>query len=218
MKHQTRLITVLIVALVMTVLAIAPSVFGQGTGPGGPPMPNIAQSTSYVLLPARAITNGVTIYNTANVSLGQWPLADVFVTADVSGTAYITVTPQYSADNINWVDASYTYLANNCTTGATITSAPTLAGTTSVTATADITTSLTSVTGGSVITTTGPITATTTSVCATSEAAGNYQMLLSSDTTVVERVPIVGDYFRVKIANTGTVTVTVKATVKDGVR
>jgi len=37
----------------------------------------------------------------------DWFMADVFVTADISGTNTLTVTPQWSADGVYWVDAKY---------------------------------------------------------------------------------------------------------------
>lgn len=171
MKSQTKLFTVLVVALVMiAAAAVAPNVMAGATGPGVPPMPSVAASTTYTFINARAITTSTAIlYSTTNLDLGQWPLADAFVTADVSGTATITVTPQYSADNVNWADAYYTYVTQNQTGTATLNT-------------------------------------------------GNYQVVLSADGTSFKRVPIVGQYFRFKVDNTGVVTVTIKATLKDGVR
>lgn len=170
MKSQTKLLGVLIVAMLMAVMAVAPSVMAGATGPGVPPMPSVAVAQTYTFINARAITTSTSVlYSTTNLDLGQWPLADAFVTADISGTATITVTPQYSADNVNWADASYTYVTQNQTGTATLNT-------------------------------------------------GNYQVVLSSDGTSFKRVPIVGQYFRFKVDNTGVVTVTIRATMKDGVR
>lgn len=38
-----------------------------------------------------------------------WGTVDIFVTADVSGTATLTATAQVSADGVNWTDADYEY-------------------------------------------------------------------------------------------------------------
>ena len=38
-----------------------------------------------------------------------WGAVDIFVTADVSGTATLTATAQVSADGVNWTDADYEY-------------------------------------------------------------------------------------------------------------
>ena len=164
MKKQTKVLWVLITALLMAVLALTPGVMASATGPGVPEMSGVAISQTYTFFNARAITSSTSVlYSTTNLQLGQWALADVFVTADMSGTNTITVTPQYSADNVNWADASYTYLTTTLNTG-------------------------------------------------------NYNLVLSADGTSYVRVPIVGEYFRFKVDNGGVVTVTVKATMKDGVR
>jgi len=41
------------------------------------------------------------------VDVQFWHEAELFVTADVTGTNTITITPQWSADNTNWVDAKF---------------------------------------------------------------------------------------------------------------
>lgn len=38
-----------------------------------------------------------------------WGTVDIFVTADVSGTATLTATAQVSADGVNWTDADYEF-------------------------------------------------------------------------------------------------------------
>ncbi len=48
-----------------------------------------------------------------------WGQADIFVTADVSGTATVTVTPQLSNDATNWVSAYW-----NTISGTTVTAQP----------------------------------------------------------------------------------------------
>lgn len=38
-----------------------------------------------------------------------WKSVDIFVTGDVSGTAWLTATAQVSADGVNWTAADYEY-------------------------------------------------------------------------------------------------------------
>ena len=52
--------------------------------------------------------SGSTSTTLAGYDARYWHMADVFVTADISGTNTLTVTAQWSADNSNWVDAFYT--------------------------------------------------------------------------------------------------------------
>jgi len=106
--------------------------------------------------------------------------ADVFVTVDITPSATITVTPQYSADASNWVDATYTYIAD------------TLASTTAV------------------ITSTGLTTATTTTSVSSTPTEATYQIVLSADSSDYLRVPLAGKYLRFKIEHDDTVTPTVK--------
>jgi len=42
--------------------------------------------------------------------------ADIFVTADITPSSYLTITPQFSVDQSNWADATYTYVAQPYTT------------------------------------------------------------------------------------------------------
>lgn len=55
------------------------------------------------------ITTTTYYYGSGNGTVGLdtqfWHSGDLFVTADVSGTNTITVTPQWSADGSNWVSA-----------------------------------------------------------------------------------------------------------------
>lgn len=37
--------------------------------------------------------------------------ADIFVTADITPSSYLTITPQFSVDQSNWTDATYTYVS-----------------------------------------------------------------------------------------------------------
>jgi len=185
MKTQTRLLSAVLVALVMAVLLIAPTVSAGTFGPGSPDLPAVAQSTTYTFFNAKVLTTSTTItYSTSPLRLGTWAVADVFVTGDVSGTTPFTITPQYSADNINWVDATYTYLSDSATTA--------------------------------IITSTGLTTATVSS--STALASATQRIVIASDSTSFMRIPMAGDYLRFKVDNAGYVTITLKATMKNGTR
>lgn len=170
MKAQTRLVSVLIVALLMAVLLIAPVASADTFGPGSPDLTSVAQSTTYTFFNAKVLTTSTTItYSTSPLRLGQWAVADVFVTGVVSGSTAFTVTPQYSADNANWVNASYTYVTWNQTGTATLNTA-------------------------------------------------TPQVVINSNTTSFLRIPMAGEYLRFKVDNAGYVTITLKATMKNGTR
>jgi hypothetical protein len=170
MKTQTRLLIVVLVALVMAVLLIAPTVSAGTFGPGSPDLPAVAQSTTYTFFNAKVLTTSTTItYSTAPLRLGTWAVADVFVTGVVSGSTAFTITPQYSADNTNWVNASYTYVTWNQTGTATLNT-------------------------------------------------GTPQVVINSNTSSFVRIPMAGEYLRFKVDNAGYVTITLKATMKNGTR
>lgn len=111
--------------------------------------------------------------------------ADIFVTADVSGTDTITVTPQLSVDGSNWTDVTYTYVAD------------TLAQTTTV------------------LTSTGTTTATSTTSMSSAVTEGTEQIVMSTDATDYLRIPLAGKYLRLKMETSGTVTPTVKVLLRN---
>jgi hypothetical protein len=169
-SKQAKLMGVLIGALIMAVLLIAPVVSADSFGPGSPDLTSVAQATTYSFFNARVLTTSTPLaYSSLQSRAVYWAVADVFVTADVSGTDTITVTPQYSADYINWTDATYTFVTWNVSGTATLNTR-------------------------------------------------TYQVVLNSDSTSFMRVPIAGEYLRFKADNGGTVTLTVKATMKNGTR
>lgn len=183
MKTKTnRLIGVLIGVLLMTALLIAPSVLAD-TGPGVPDSGTIASGpATYTWFATRALTSSTTTTYTLQPSrVIPYYSADVFVTGVVSGSNAFTVTAQYSNDNSNWVDATYTYLANTSST--------------------------------SVVTGTAGLTATTSTAQAI--ATNTYQVVINSNTTKFFQIPIVGEYLRFRIDNGGTVTPTIKVTLKN---
>jgi hypothetical protein len=84
-----------------------------------PPPGRVSDVRTFVLLAPTATTQGVaasTWYTsasplddagTADASLiERWQAVDLFITADVSGTTYFTLTPQFSADQVNWANGT----------------------------------------------------------------------------------------------------------------
>ncbi|CAG0933623.1 hypothetical protein TFLX_03137 [Thermoflexales bacterium] len=110
-------------ALMLTVLFLSAALFHMATtrpvsADAAPPPPagSIRGSfMSYTNLNSHLYTTTETAY-TAYVDPNYWYQADVFLTIDVSGTASVTVTPQFSADASAWADANYVYLSNSSTT------------------------------------------------------------------------------------------------------
>jgi hypothetical protein len=64
---------------------------------------NIATSTVNTAAP-NVDVQGRDVSKTAG-----WKSVDIFVTGDVSGTAWLTATAQVSADGVNWTNADYEY-------------------------------------------------------------------------------------------------------------
>ena len=111
--------------------------------------------------------------------------ADIFVTADITPSSYLTITPQFSVDQINWADATYTYVAD------------TLASTTSV------------------VTGTEGMTATTTTSMNSTVTEATYQILMSNDGTDYLRLPLAGKYLRFKIEHSDMVTPTINVLLRN---
>ncbi len=114
---------VVVIALLLA-LCLALGLNGVQAQDAGGPLPGTVQEQRFLTFYGPAVTVSGTTYSATPLAVqGQdvslvaaWHAADVFVTADVSGTATITVTPQLSADQVNWTDADYTYVGVNTTT------------------------------------------------------------------------------------------------------
>jgi hypothetical protein len=177
--------TILVVALTVMLLLAVGVAMTSASNPDPQQLTKVQGWATYTFLPATNITATTAITYTGcpyiragtNVCIANaYAQADVFVTADVSGTGEVTVTPQVSPDNISWVDVAYQYTTNNVAT-------------TSV-ATGQV------VSGTSVLTTT-----TTTTTSSTSALAyGTYQVVMNADGTQLMRIPLYGEYLRFKYA------------------
>jgi hypothetical protein len=125
MKHN-NLATTLVVALVMLLLVGIPLVSAD-SGTGDPQNGKPVNWSTQTFYPATQITTTATKYSASPRTLNgidiskvpQWSVAEVFVTADVSGTVTLTVTPQLSSDAINWASAYW-----NTISGTTVTAQP----------------------------------------------------------------------------------------------
>jgi hypothetical protein len=189
MKTYKRLLVVLFLVLVMGA-GLAGSV---GAGPGEP-LPGTVRGLGgpYTFYNASSGITETTYTSQPKTVQGQdvsiiwlYHSADIFVTADVSGTDTITVTPQVSVDGANWTDVTYTYVAD------------TLAQTTTV------------------LTSTGTTTATSTTSMSSAVTEGIERVVLSTDTTDYLRIALAGKYLRLKIETSGTVTPTIKVLLRN---
>jgi len=105
-------VALILLAVVMTGLAL-PARRVEATGGGGDP--GIGSTVNYrtvTFADGAAAISATKYYSpSGHTTLGylaqDWYLADMFVTADISGTNTITVTPQWSADGVYWLDAKY---------------------------------------------------------------------------------------------------------------
>lgn len=88
------------------------------------PQPGTVESiATYVYLPETTAITGTTYTDAPRVTAGgvdvsrisDWHAVDVFVTGDLTGAGWLTVTAQVSADQINWADAAYDYVAQSGT-------------------------------------------------------------------------------------------------------
>lgn len=213
-KNIYQLLLVGLLAILLGAAAIVPLVLAQGEVPAAGTVNSIVTYTYY---PTTAVSGTSTAYSSAprqvsghDVSIVKYYNAvDVFVTVDVATTTdVITVTPQFSPDQSDWMDATYTYLADSETSSTVAV----------VSDTTTITTSLvTSTTAESVVTTTNTFTTTHSATVATTPTEQTYQVVASgADTKDYLGVPVRGEYMRFKIEYSGTpVTVTVKATLRN---
>jgi len=182
----------IVLCVVALVLGLAGSVVADQPGeplPGtvaGIKGPNTFWNGTVVAGSTVTYTNAPKYVYGSDISLAWlYHSADIFVTADITPSSYLTITPQFSIDQSNWTDATYTYVAD------------TLASTTSV------------------VTSTGLTTATTTTSMNSAVTEATYQLTFSADGTDYVRVPLAGKYLRFKIEHSATVTPTINVMLRN---
>jgi len=203
-KAQNARQVVLTMALTLVLLgALAWSVLASNNGPGAPQNGGTVVAAAIRTFYLAPLTSTATIYanttrETGSNDMSYYHSLDVFAAVDISGTAAVTITPQYSPDNVNWITATYQYQTRSLNTTTTNTSV--LTQTTSTTPTTTLTATMT--------------TTATTSVASTeSITTATYQIVLDADGEVdYFTMPMTGYYLRfaIEYTTTGTVTPTVK--------
>jgi hypothetical protein len=117
-KFPQRLVGVLVVTALLILSALQLIQVPVAAADAVPPPPPGSVRGSFSIftdLNGVVYTTTKTAYTTASAPT-TWYQADAFLTVDVSGTAAVTITPQFSADNLNWADARFVYLSNTATT------------------------------------------------------------------------------------------------------
>lgn len=190
-----RLLAVLVTTAVL-ILALGVSLTLAETGPGVPDSGTVAGVgiRTFYLSALDTVTATTTIYASSARETGDnvmyaYHSFDVFAALDISGTGAITITPQVSADNVNWVDVTYSYVGTPLNYSTTSTA-----------------------------TTVSTSTATVTNIVSTSGTPTVYeatqQIVLDADgETDYFVMPMTGYYLRFKMvySATGTMTPTIKA-------
>lgn len=102
--------------LLVAMLAVFNPAQAQTNPQTGEPAPGaVSLIRAYTFYEATALSGDDVTYSSVPVTvqgedvtkIGAYYAADVFVTADVSGTGWLTVTPQVSVDGVNWADVYY---------------------------------------------------------------------------------------------------------------
>jgi hypothetical protein len=189
-----------VLALVVLAAALVLGLVGPGTplaraGGAGDPGPGTVVGIQTVTFASGSTAISSTTYYNDNAdstvySSQFWHSADVFVTVDLDGTNVITVTPQWSADGTNWVDAKYKsegWVLPLSYSGE-ITTSIILTNSSGVTNTTTTTSSVTS-------------SATNTFAGTTAERVSEwvtYQVVLNADGSSYIAIPLHGSYLRIK--------------------
>jgi hypothetical protein len=110
-KTKSTLLSILL-AIVLLAAGWRGLEFASAQG-AGDPSPGTVVGVKTVQFAAGSTPIAATTYyygagnGTTGLDTQFWHSGDLFVTADISGTNTITVTPQWSADGSNWVSAKY---------------------------------------------------------------------------------------------------------------
>lgn len=139
-KIQKIILTLGAAALLIAGVVLGPALASQVLAQGEPQAGTVVGvRPSVTFYPATYAVSGTTYsaspYNGgvpgADVTeVGNFNEAQIYLTADISGTATVTLTPQFSTDRTNWSDSQFHYISQ-------------VAGVTVVTGTAGLTSSVT---------------------------------------------------------------------------
>ena len=184
MKTSIRL--ALLLGSLLTLALMLTPILAQSTGPGAPPSSGTVAGIAALTLYSAPLTGSTTVYSTRDVNPHNYHAFDLFVSVDISGTGAITVTPQFSADGVNWANATYSYVGTPLSYATTVT-----ASTTS--------------------TTTATVTNTVTATGTPTVYEATYQILLAADGADYVTLPMAGYDLRVKLTYSGTLTPTIRA-------
>lgn len=110
---KNRLLTTAGIALLFLASLLVPGVFADSSAPAPA---TVNETATYVYYPETAVSGSTTFYSAAPRTVSgvdvsdvrKWNAVDVFVTADITTSDTVTITPQFSADQSHWVDAYYT--------------------------------------------------------------------------------------------------------------
>jgi hypothetical protein len=182
LRNALSALALIAVVLLAGFLAFGPVDLVDASGAGDPGAGTMVGYRTVTFADGTTAITSDTNYNdnadSSAFNMQGWHSADVFVTVDITGTNTITVTPQFSADGTNWVDAQYKSegWVLPLTYSSTITNSSGVTNTTTSTQT---------------------YTFSGSSGSRQSEWV-TYQIILSSDTSDYLAVPLHGNYLRFK--------------------
>ena len=114
LSRSKRGVAAILLAAILMVAMLAlsgPATPAQAVSGGDPGTGSMVNWRTVTFASGSAGITTTTYYvpsgSTSGYLMQGWHKADVFVTADVSGTNSITITPQVSVDLTNWVDLQY---------------------------------------------------------------------------------------------------------------
>lgn len=110
---KNRFLSLAGIVAVLLVSLLVPVVWADSSGPSPA---TVTETATYTYYPETAVSGSTTFYSSAprmvsgvDVSdVRKWNSIDVFASVDISSSDTVTITPQFSVDQTNWVDAYYT--------------------------------------------------------------------------------------------------------------
>lgn len=141
MKHKNfKAFGLVFLLAVLLLVGVHVSTTTASSGPGEPDSGTVVGIgiRTYYIAPLTTVTESTTLYassarETGSNVMSAWHSFDVFASLDISGTGAVTITPQISADNVNWADVTYTYVGTPLSYATTVTASTTSTTTATVT-------------------------------------------------------------------------------------